>query len=42
MSPGGIEFAVQDGVADVGPLIDALDVKPVALREGLACYLRAP
>ena len=41
MSPGGIDFAIQDGVANVQPLIDTFGIEPVSLREGLSRYLRA-
>ena len=40
MTPGGIEFAVQDGVVDAGEMEKLLDVHPVPLRDGLATYLR--
>ena len=39
LTPGGVDFAVQDGLADVGPLRDLLGIEPVPLREGLARYL---
>jgi NADH dehydrogenase len=39
MSPFGIEFAVQDGLADNSLLESVLDLHPVPLREGLARYM---
>ncbi|HWC14424.1 MAG TPA: NAD(P)H-binding protein [Actinomycetota bacterium] len=39
MTPGGIEFAVQDGLVDSTELERDLDLHPVALREGLSTYL---
>ena len=39
MTPQGIEFAVQDGLVDSRPLIEALEVRPGGLREGLSRYL---
>ena len=41
MTPGGIEFAVQDGLVDTTDLEKDLELFPVPLREGLATYLRA-
>jgi NADH dehydrogenase len=40
MSPGGIEFAVQEGLVDVSEMERVLDVHPVTLRNGLSRYLR--
>jgi len=39
MTPQGIEFAVQDGLVDLGLLREVLDVHPVTLREGLERYM---
>lgn len=41
MTPGGIEFAIQDGLVDSHEMAKALDVHPVVLAEGLANYLGA-
>ncbi len=41
MNPRGVEFAVQDGLADNTELERTLDVHPVELREGLSRYLRS-
>ncbi len=39
MTPGGIEFAVQDAVIDSAEMVATLDVHPVPLEEGLSRYL---
>jgi NADH dehydrogenase len=39
MTPGGIEFAVQDAVVDSSEMTAALDIHPVPLEEGLSTYL---
>ena len=39
LTPTGVEFAVQDGLADPRELIEVLGVEPIALREGLSRYL---
>lgn len=39
MTPGGIEFAVQDGVVDNTEVNKVLDVQPIGLRDGLTRYL---
>ena len=39
MSPGGVEFAAQDGVVDTTELEAVLDIQPMSFREGLARYL---
>jgi NADH dehydrogenase len=39
MTPQGLEFATQEGLVDVGPLIEKLGVRPVPLAEGLRRYL---
>lgn len=39
MTPGGIEFAVQDGLVDTTELEQDLDVDPRPLRDGLSTYL---
>ena len=39
MTPGGIEFAIQDGLVDATDLQKILDVHPVPMEEGLAMYL---
>lgn len=39
MTPRGIDFATQDGLVDVGPMVAALGVEPLPLHDGLATYL---
>ena len=39
MTPGGIEFAIQDAVVDTADMEATLDVHPVPLEEGLSRYL---
>lgn len=39
MTPGGIEFAVQDAVVDTAEMTAVLEVHPVPLEEGLSTYL---
>jgi NADH dehydrogenase len=39
LSPDAIDFAIGDAVADLGPLLEAFDVRLRTLREGLASYL---
>lgn len=39
MSPGGVEFAAQDGLVDTAELEAVLDVHPIAFRAGLERYL---
>jgi NADH dehydrogenase len=39
MTPQGLEFATQDGLVNVEPLIQKLGVEPVPLAEGLRRYL---
>ena len=39
MTPGGIEFAVQDGVVDNTEIDKTLELRPRTLREGLSTYL---
>jgi NADH dehydrogenase len=39
MTPGGIEFAIQDAVVDTTEMEAILDIHPVPLEEGLARYL---
>jgi len=39
MTPGGIEFAVQDAVVETAEMEATLDVHPVPLEEGLSTYL---
>lgn len=39
LTPGGVDFAVQDGLADLTALREVLGVEPVPLRVGLANYL---
>jgi uncharacterized protein YbjT (DUF2867 family) len=39
LTPGGVEFAVQDGLADLTVLHDALGMETMSLREGLSRYL---
>lgn len=40
MTPGGIEFAVQDGLVDTTDLEKVLGIHPIGLREGLTRYMR--
>lgn len=40
LTPGAVDFAVQDGLADLTSLRNVLGIEPVPLREGLARYLR--
>ena len=39
LNPGGVEFAIQDGLVDISDLERILDVHPMPLQEGLARYL---
>lgn len=39
MTPGGIDFVIQDGLVDTTDLEQVLDVHPVPLREGLSRYI---
>jgi uncharacterized protein YbjT (DUF2867 family) len=39
LSPGAIDFATAEAVADTGSLLDAFDLRPRTLREGLGTYL---
>jgi uncharacterized protein YbjT (DUF2867 family) len=39
LSPDAVEFVTGDALADTGPLLDAFDLSPTPLREGLATYL---
>lgn len=39
MSPGGVEFAAQDGLVDTSELRSTLDLQQVSLREGLGRYM---
>ena len=39
MSPGGVEFAAQDGVVDSTELERVLDIHPLSFRDGLARYM---
>jgi NADH dehydrogenase len=39
LTPGGVEFAIQDGLVDITETERILDVHPVPLNEGLARYL---
>jgi uncharacterized protein YbjT (DUF2867 family) len=39
LSPGAIDFATADALADTGSLLDAFDLRPRTLREGLGTYL---
>lgn len=41
LSPGGVEFAIQDAVVNSSALEKVLDIHPMALRDGLARYLGA-
>ncbi len=39
MTPGGVEFAAQDGIVDATLTREVLDIHPLTFREGLARYL---
>lgn len=39
LDPGGVEFAIQDGLVDISELEAVLDVHPMPLDEGMARYL---
>jgi NADH dehydrogenase len=39
LSPGAIDFATAEAVADTASLLDAFDLRPRTLREGLGTYL---
>ena len=39
LTPGAVDFAVQDGLADLTLLRNVLGIEPVALRDGLLTYL---
>lgn len=39
MTPHGLEFATQDGVVNVEPLVNAIGLEPRSLEEGLKTYL---
>ncbi|MFP5352175.1 MAG: NAD(P)H-binding protein [Actinomycetota bacterium] len=41
MTPGGVEFATQDGLVDITKMVEVLGVEPLTLRAGLERYLRA-
>jgi len=41
LTPGGVDFAVQDGLADLTDVRNLLGIEPVPLRDGLARYLQA-
>jgi len=40
LTPGAVDFAVQDGLADLTALRNVLAIDPLPLREGLSRYLR--
>ena len=40
LTPGGVEFAVQDGLVDISELRAVLAIEPIPLHLGLARYLR--
>ena len=40
MTPGGVEFAIQDGLVDITKMVEVLGVEPLTLRQGLERYLR--
>ena len=40
MTPGGVEFAIQDGLVDITKMIEVLGIEPLTLRQGLERYLR--
>jgi NADH dehydrogenase len=39
LTPGAVDFAVQDGLADLTELRSVLEIEPIPLREGLTRYL---
>lgn len=39
MTPHGLDFATQDGLVNIEPLVQALDLEPRPLEEGLKTYL---
>lgn len=39
LTPGAVDFAVQDGLADLVALRDVLGIEPVSLHDGLSRYL---
>lgn len=39
LTPGAVDFAVQDGLADLSELRSVLGIEPAPLREGLSRYL---
>ncbi|MEA2433348.1 MAG: hypothetical protein QOG54_805 [Actinomycetota bacterium] len=40
MTPQGLDFATQDGLVEVEPLVEKLGIEPVPLNEGLSRYLK--
>jgi NADH dehydrogenase len=40
LTPGAVDFAVQDGLADLTELRGILGIEPMSLREGLRLYLK--
>ena len=40
LSPGAVDFAVQDGVADTTELKRVLEMEPISLEDGLRRYIR--
>lgn len=40
LTPGGVDFAIQDGLVDVTKMVEVLGVEPLSLRAGLERYLR--
>jgi hypothetical protein len=40
MTPGGVDFAIQDGLVDTSSARAVLGVHPVSLRAGLTRYLK--
>lgn len=40
MTPGGVEFAIQDGLVDITKMVEVLGIEPLTLRDGLERYLR--
>lgn len=39
MTPGGIDFAMQDGLVDISRVVDVLGIEPASLDEGLRRYM---
>lgn len=40
LSPAAVDFLTEEAIADIGPLLQAFELSPRPLREGLQTYLR--